>query len=115
MKNGFDWKRFWFPRDGTFNLSDRGFLSDPEGEWGKYSNPDLVTFGRLAESSCAVLLGEPGGECNIVTLRSPHRSGQGREISKYYDRWRVQPFGPGIAIEQHAAVFAPARADSTVL
>ena len=29
------------------------------------------------------------------------------EISKYYDRWRVQPFGPGIAIEHHAAVFAP--------
>jgi putative transposase len=30
-----------------------------------------------------------------------------REISKYYDRWRVQPFGPGIAVEHHAAVFAP--------
>ena len=60
MKNGFDWKRFWCPRGGIFNLSDRGFLSDPEGEWGKYSNPDLVTFGRLAEFPCAVLLGEPG-------------------------------------------------------
>ena len=55
------------------------------------------------------------GERNIITLRSPHRSEQGREISKYYDRWRVQPFGPGIAIEHHAAVFArTGRFDSVV-
>jgi len=47
--------------------------------------------------------------CDLLT-------GRGREgkLAKYYDRWRVQPFGPGVAIEQHAAVFAPAQADSTV-
>ncbi len=60
MTKGFDWKRFWCPRDGSINLSDRGFLSDPEGNWSKYLNPALVTFERLAELPCVVLLGEPG-------------------------------------------------------
>ena len=35
-------------------------MSDPDGEWSKYSNPNLVTFDRLADFPCAVLLGEPG-------------------------------------------------------
>jgi hypothetical protein len=60
MTKAFDWKRFWGPRDGSINLSDRGFLSDPDGEWSKYLNLGLVTFERLAELPCAVLLGEPG-------------------------------------------------------
>jgi hypothetical protein len=60
MATNFEWKRFWCPRDGSYNLSDRGFLSDPEGEWGKYTNPNLVTFDHIAEFPCAVLLGEPG-------------------------------------------------------
>jgi hypothetical protein len=44
---------------------------------------------------------------NATLLHCDLLTGRGREISKYYDRWRVQPFGPGIAIEHHAAVFAP--------
>jgi predicted NACHT family NTPase len=60
MAKVFDWNRFWCPRGESSDLSDRGFLSDPEGEWGKYSNPNLVTFDRIAEFPCAVLLGEPG-------------------------------------------------------
>jgi len=60
MPNVFNWKRFWCPRGGTFNLSDKGFLSDPESTWGKYLNPELVTFRQLAEIPCLALLGEPG-------------------------------------------------------
>jgi hypothetical protein len=60
MAQDFDWKRFWCPRDKGYELSDRGFLPDPQDKWGKYSNPDLVTFERLAELPCAVMLGEPG-------------------------------------------------------
>ena len=56
----FDWKRFWAPRGSPTNLSDRGFLADPEGEWSKYLNPDLVTFEHLEKLPCVVLLGEPG-------------------------------------------------------
>ena len=40
----------------TFRIAD--FLSDPGGKYGFNSN--LVTFDRLAEFPCAVLLGEPG-------------------------------------------------------
>ena len=41
---------------------------------------------------------------------------EGREISKYYDRWRVQPFGPGIAIEHPCGCICPrtGRFDSVV-
>jgi hypothetical protein len=60
MSKDFDWKRFWGPRDGHIDLSDRGFLSDPDGEWSKYLNPKLVSFDRLDDKQCAVLLGEPG-------------------------------------------------------
>jgi predicted NACHT family NTPase len=60
MTKDFDWKRFWCPRGKAIDLSDGGFLSDPDGRWSKYSNPDLVTFEHLAKLPCAVLLGEPG-------------------------------------------------------
>jgi hypothetical protein len=60
MANVFDWKRFWCPRGGIFNLADGGFLSDPETSWGKLLNPELVTFGELSEVRCLALLGEPG-------------------------------------------------------
>jgi hypothetical protein len=58
MSEDFDWKRFWGPRDGgSIDLSDRGYLSDPEGEWTKHLNPTLVTFDRLDDKRCLVLLG----------------------------------------------------------
>jgi hypothetical protein len=60
MNKDIDWKRFWVPRDGLIDLSDHGFLSDPDEEWGKYLNPKLVTFDRLDDKRCVVLLGEPG-------------------------------------------------------
>src|SRR5271170_4178791 len=60
MPPNFDWKRFWCPRGEPINLSDRGFLSDPESKFGKYANADLVTFEQFAELPCLALLGEPG-------------------------------------------------------
>lgn len=42
------------------NLSDRGFLYDPEEKYGEVFNPDLVTFEKLADVPCLALLGEPG-------------------------------------------------------
>jgi hypothetical protein len=76
MTVGFDWKRFWCPRGESIDLSDRGFLSDPEDKWGKYDNPDLVTFERLADLPCAVLLGEPGiGKSWTLRADSPEVQG----------------------------------------
>jgi len=56
----YGWKRFWCPRGGTINLSDGGFLYDPESKYGKELSPGLVTFDCLAETSSLALLGEPG-------------------------------------------------------
>lgn len=56
----YNWKRFWCPREGKINLSDGGYLSDPESEWGHIYNPDVVPFESIAKNPCLVLLGEPG-------------------------------------------------------
>ena len=41
-------------------LSDRGYLVNPESEWGKSQNPDLLEIEAIAHLPCVVLLGEPG-------------------------------------------------------
>jgi len=42
------------------NLSDGGFLVDPEGEYAKWSRSDVVPFESIAAKPCLALLGEPG-------------------------------------------------------
>ncbi|HBL12472.1 MAG TPA: hypothetical protein DD379_13910, partial [Cyanobacteria bacterium UBA11162] len=59
-KQIYDWKRFWCPRSGHIAPRDRGYLVDPESEWGRYYNPDLVSLEAIADIPCLVLLGEPG-------------------------------------------------------
>jgi predicted NACHT family NTPase len=59
-KKDYKWKRFWCPRSGNINLTDGGYLYDPDAEWGKADNPDLVSLEAIAEIPCLVLLGEPG-------------------------------------------------------
>ncbi|KKL26589.1 hypothetical protein LCGC14_2393790, partial [marine sediment metagenome] len=54
------WKRFWYPREVSPVLSDEGYLSDPDAEYGRIINPHAVPFDALADKSCLVLLGEPG-------------------------------------------------------
>jgi predicted NACHT family NTPase len=56
----YDWKRFWCPRSSQINLGDRGYLTDPESEYGKYANPELVGLEAITDVPCLVLLGEPG-------------------------------------------------------
>ena len=72
MERVFNWKRFWCPRGEMINLADRGFLSDPEADWGKALNPELVTFDQLANIRCLALLGEPGiGKSWAIQHASP--------------------------------------------
>ncbi len=67
----YDWKRFWNPREGRVNLSDGGFLVDPDQEWGSAMNPDVVPFPAITRFPCLILLGEPGiGKS--TALRSEH-------------------------------------------
>jgi len=56
----YNWKRFWCPRGSNINLSDGGYLYDPDSEWGHIYNPNVVPFGSIAGFPCLVLLGEPG-------------------------------------------------------
>src|ERR1700723_2254207 len=56
----FPWKRFWCRREDSYNLADRGFLTDPTREHGELLNPHLITFDQLQAVDCLALLGEPG-------------------------------------------------------
>lgn len=56
----YDWKRFWCPRTGAINLSDGGYLYDPDSEYGNLYNPHVVSFESISDIPCLGLLGEPG-------------------------------------------------------
>ncbi len=56
----YNWKRFWCPRSGRINLGDDGYLLNPDTEWGKEYNSDLVIFETISHLPCLALLGEPG-------------------------------------------------------
>lgn len=60
MKKIFPWKRFWCPPEGSLQLDNSGYLTDPEGEYGNYLNPDVVGFEKIKNTPCLILLGEPG-------------------------------------------------------
>jgi len=56
----YNWKRFWCNREAGFNLGDDGFLVDPDSEYGRVYNPNLLSSQDLISKPCLVLLGEPG-------------------------------------------------------
>jgi len=56
----YNWKRFWCSRTGSFNLTDGGYLADPDSEWRHLYNPDVISFESITTIPCLVLLGEPG-------------------------------------------------------
>lgn len=56
----YPWKRFWCPREGALNLSDGGFLYDPEGKYARLVGSDVVPFEGISHLPCLAMLGEPG-------------------------------------------------------
>jgi predicted NACHT family NTPase len=56
----YNWRRFCCPRTGNINLSDGGYLFDPDSEYGHIYNPDVVNFEALTKIPCLIILGEPG-------------------------------------------------------
>lgn len=56
----YNWKRFWCPRTGRINLSNGGYLLDPDSELGHIHNSDVVPFDSITQIPSLVLLGEPG-------------------------------------------------------
>jgi hypothetical protein len=54
------WQRFWVPREGSIDLSDGGFLHDPQSQFAGYLHYPLKTLSELQHFRALALLGEPG-------------------------------------------------------
>lgn len=64
----FNWERFWYPRGSSLNLSDDGYLPDPNSRLGRNSNPGLVSPSKTFEAKALVLLGDPGmGKSTVLS------------------------------------------------
>src|SRR5882672_5872973 len=85
----YNWKRFWCPREAAFSLSDRGYLADPEAEWGPIYNPHVKPFEAIAETPCLILLGEPGiGKTRAIEVEWKAREAKAKheeEDSLWFD------------------------------
>lgn len=54
-----NWKRFWCPREGSYQLTGEGYLLDYDaGTF--FSDSGIVTLENLFDIPCLILLGEPG-------------------------------------------------------
>lgn len=53
-------QRFWIPPTSALTLADAGFLPDPEEDFARAYNPDVVDFAAIACHRCLILIGEPG-------------------------------------------------------
>ncbi|MDI6781613.1 MAG: hypothetical protein QME49_05890 [bacterium] len=71
MADQTNWKRFWCPRGANINLSDGGYLSDPDSKWGHILNPKVVPFESIDKIPCLALLGEPGIVVKHVLCKKP--------------------------------------------
>jgi hypothetical protein len=56
----YNWKRFWCRRGDPVDLSDGGYLRDPDAIRFLNLDSNLVTSDALTNMPCLVLLGEPG-------------------------------------------------------
>jgi hypothetical protein len=83
----YNWKRFWSPRDRKIYLSDDQYLPDPESQFGKVLNPDLLSSSEIAAKPCLVLLGEPG-------------IGKSRALNTAYDQCLQECRGTGDLVEK---------------
>lgn len=55
-----NWKRFWCPREGSYQLTDAGYLVDYDDAPSYLANPNIVSLEDLFDIRCLILLGEPG-------------------------------------------------------
>ena len=58
MSQTYNWPRFWISQTELLDLSDAGFLRDPEGRY--YGDGPLRTLEQLQRIPALALLGEPG-------------------------------------------------------
>jgi hypothetical protein len=60
MEKHYPWKRFWCLKKGRYHMDDWGYLLDPESEYGRLIQPDVVSEEAFDKTTCLALLGEPG-------------------------------------------------------
>src|SRR5712691_3947611 len=76
----YPWQRFWVPREGSIDLSDGGFLRDPQSEFAQYSAYKLDTLSDLQHFRALALLGEPGiGKSSTLQAESTASEQQTQE------------------------------------
>ena len=74
----FNWKRFWISQTGLLDLSDAGFLRDPETY--SFEGDALKTLAELDSYPALALLGEPGiGKSDALKLEHERLSSLGNE------------------------------------
>ena len=56
------WRRFWTPLAGRLSAGHdgRGFIDDPEDDFGHALNPAVFSLAELLARPCLVLSGQPG-------------------------------------------------------
>lgn len=82
----YKWKRFWIKREGNIDLSDEGFLYNPESEYGDIINPDAVSFESIKNIRSLILLGEPGiGKSYSIKEAYKNSSGKVDDKSQFLD------------------------------
>ena len=54
-----NWKRFWCPREGSYELTGEGYLWDYDAST-YFKDSGIVTLDNLFDIPCLILLGEPG-------------------------------------------------------
>lgn len=75
------WKRYWCPWEGKYQLTEDGYLYDPESEPFKDRYPDVVSFQSITKNHCLILLGEPGIGKTSVMNEEAKSTYSGIEIS----------------------------------
>jgi hypothetical protein len=64
-------ERFWLPFGDTYPVDENGWLLDPAAQ-GIFQATHVLTTEIVAQSQCAVLLGEPGmGKSSVLRLQDP--------------------------------------------
>lgn len=91
----YPWKRYWCPRTARLDLSDNGYLSDPEAEYGRLLNPELALFPEIDSKHCLVLLGEPGiGKTETLRLEfERHKEVAARDADQVFDSIDLRGYG----------------------
>jgi predicted NACHT family NTPase len=98
------WQRFWVPRDGSLDLSDNGFLRDPQSEFARYSVYKLDTLRELQQFRGLGLLGEPGiGKSTTLQAEFKALQQQAREDGRVYIHVDLRSFSSDVLL--HRRVF----------